>query len=397
MNNATTPRISKAVRKASEEAPKSAPSNSPEVVRLPIAQILFDHAWNARSQADTERVVSSELAGFDAESESTGLGGGGEKTEPGLIELIELQGQLDPIDVRPNPDPMTSKEFPFKAVDGFRRKTALLKIAEWGVKMGNPHPIKADPEWSAEAPEIWAIVRPMTETEARTRNLTENTGQKLSTPDLAFGVEALRRASKEEGKEMTGKDIATHINKSKTLVSQMLSVMRLPKNITEHWRTGGVGVFDGKTVVTTSPLSLDAMYGLRDVEPADIEKEYSKLLMVTEGGKSRPGKSPEMKSFDSAVKKANRVGAMMGWLAYSLHNLEKPTPGDWQRVCEELVAYVRPNGKEATESQTKQIVAALKESFKLEQDRLANPEGDAEEEESEERIQKKRDKRDGGR
>ncbi len=373
---------------------KSAPKEQAEAVRLPISQILFDHAWNARSKADTERVISTELAGYDPELESTGMGGGGDKTEPGLVEMITEQGQLDPIDVRPASK--KDAKLPYEAASGFRRQTALLLIAEAGVKAGNFHPIKADPGWDARNPTIWAIVRPMTDLQARIRNVNEGTSHNaLSTPDLAFGVEALRLASKAEGKEMSGVDIAREIGKSKTLVSQLLSVMRLPAKITKHWRHGGEGTFDGKKVVSTAPLGLSLMYELTNVDGADIqEREYAKLLSNAVP-RSKKGVSPEQKKFAVALKRGQTIGETIGWLAYCVKNIEKPTPTEWALIAEELIGFTRPNGKPVTESQMRQMVDGLKEAFKNEQNRLANPEGI--DEEDEEEAEKTRGKRDGGR
>src|ERR1700689_5205766 len=89
------------------------PLTEAKAVRLPLSQIYVNHDWNSRSKADTLRVVNPDLAGFDAETESTGLGGEGEKAEPGLIDMIREQGQLDPIDVRPNPDKAKAEKYPY--------------------------------------------------------------------------------------------------------------------------------------------------------------------------------------------------------------------------------------------------------------------------------------------
>jgi hypothetical protein len=385
------PEEPKLLREASK-APKAATLS----VKIPLEQVLWVHDWNARSKSDTEAIRLSTDAGYDKEVEASGLGGI-PGAEPGLYEMIVAQGQLDPVDVRPNLDKKTSDKHPFRGVAGFRRATALSRIAQDSVKAGVKHPLQGDPEWDSGKPTIHAIVQSMTESEARRRNLNENTGRSnFSTPDLAFGISEYRKAFKaDHGREPTGAEMAAEINKSPTIVSQCLKVMRLPENISKHWRACGKGHFDGKDVVTTSPLGLSLMYELaqsHEETPENTEREYAKLLLSTGPQGGKPGSSPEARKLESAIKAAKKLGELAGYLGFAIRDVNKITPKEWELIAFDCVGYVRPNGKPATESQTKQIVEAMRESFKLEQQRLSNPE-DGEETEDEEENQARRNKR----
>jgi hypothetical protein len=401
MTNAPAPAAPAPTSKSAKEPQPPAV----ETKRILLTEVLFDPEWNVRSKDDTDRVVpeGGAMAGYDPEIESTGLGGGGEKTEPGLIEMIREQGQLDPAEVRPNPDPATKSRFPYRGIAGHRRHTALTKIAEKALKDGDPAPIKKDPSWDPQKPTIWVVVKSVNEFEARERNLNEGTSHSpLSTPDLAYGIEQLRLAAKEAGKgEITGAEIAKRIGKSEAYVSQIMKVNRLPKKILAHWRKGGKATFAGKDVVATYPQGLTQMYELTQHPHDDLEKEYVKLL-ENKPAKGNKNMSPEEKKFDTARKKAASIGKLLGWLAYTDIAQFKGKDGDalpvndWRKIVFEQVAFTRLSGKDPTEKQVDLLVETAKEAFKFEQNRLANPE-DMDEEDSEEVKQKKRDKRDGGR
>ena len=382
----------------SPKAPGVTPQ--PDIRRVLLTEVLYDHDWNARSKEDTERVIpeNGAMAGYNPELESTGLGGGAEKTEPGLIEMITMQGQLDPADVRINQDAATKAKFPFRGVTGYRRHTSLTRIAEKAMKDGDLHPIQKDPSWDASKPTILVLVKPMTEFEARERNLNEGTSHNgLSTPDLAYGIEQLRVAAKEAGLgELTGAAVAKKIGKTEGYVSQIMKVNKLPKRILAHWRKGGKATFAGKEVVGTAPLRLELMYELASSTSHDeVELEYAKLLAAKAEGKGK-NKSPEEKKLESARKQAKQLGEIIGWLGFNGIDPTKLNLREWTKVINECVCFTRLNGKDPLESQMRLLLEAAKEGYRCEQAKLAAPE-DGTDGDDEEKNQKKRDKRDGGR
>ena len=383
-------------------APKPAAGMSVQVV--PLKRIYVPYGWNARSLSDVLRVVPEDekLAGFDPLVESTGLGGGGEKTEPGLIDQLKARGQDKPVDLRPNPDPKTNDKQDLTPADGFRRITALTKIAEAACakaaeskEESDYFPIKSDPKWDARNPTVLAIIKPMSEYEARERNLTSaTTANKLTAPDLAYGLKELEIAAKEAGEKLNGAQIAARIGVSPALVSTLLKIMRLPKKITKHWRECGKITLDGKDYISTVPTYYKEMLSLVEGEHDNVEKEYAKLLVAREPG-GKP-KNPEAKKLESACARAASIGELIGYLAFVGVDVQKITKGEWDKIVTECVGFTRLGGKEATESQQALLIAKISEAYKAEKRRLLNPEdGDAED--NEETAQTKRDKRDGGR
>jgi hypothetical protein len=144
------------------------------VYRIPLSEIFFDPAWNARSAKFTS---------------GTGDDGEDRGTAEGIASLKDSMkaGQQDtPIKVRPipagykGPAPKTAK---YLAVFGFRRGAALALLAAEEGKMAK------DPAWSHKAPTITATIEALDEADALAANIAENTARDdLRAPDLAFQI-----------------------------------------------------------------------------------------------------------------------------------------------------------------------------------------------------------------
>jgi ParB-like chromosome segregation protein Spo0J len=368
------------------------------VIKLPLIKVFCDYGWNSRPESDVRLVLpeGGAIAGFDPESESTGMGGGGDKTEPGLVEAITIQGQLDPIEVRPNPDPATAKEMPYKITAGHKRYTALTLIAKAAVTRGDAHPIAADPTWDANAPTVYAIVKTMPEWQARERNIAENTERgNLPTPGLAWAIKDLQDQAKAAGVDLSNAQIAARIGKTESYVGTLLKIMKLPKKITKHWREGGKANFGGVEVVTTAPLPYLTMLALCAVDQDEVEKEYAGQLSVA-GNADKKNRSPEQKKLDSACKAATSIGELLGFFAIEGIEPQRVKASDWEKVVVERVGFTRKDGKDPTATQLERLISSAKSGYEEEKKRLVAPKdgtGGADEEKN----QAKRNKRDGGR
>lgn len=141
------------------------PTPAESILKIPLRDVLFDEAWNARSRAAA--VASGE------DDEATGF-------EGLLLDLAE-RGQQDPIDVvalRPG------ASHKYAAVTGFRRGRALRMLAEGHDPRTGKDDGKRDPGAT-----VSARVRALTPLEARVRNLAENTQRaSLSAADIAYGI-----------------------------------------------------------------------------------------------------------------------------------------------------------------------------------------------------------------
>ncbi len=380
------------------------PVEAPEgtFLRADLADVNADYSWNARSTADLARVIRpDELGGYNPETEGTGMGGfRGTKTEPGLIDLLCQQGQRDPCDVRPNPARLKDpKAPPFDVTAGFRRHYALQLIAKHGVETGNYHPILADPTWDARKPTILVLVKSQSPREARERNLVENVGRaNLSTPDLAHGVADLHRLITEEnrGREPTNDDVARRIGKAASYVGSLIRVMRLPQTITKHWREGGEAFIAGQRVVCAGSLAIGKMTELAAMAPGtDYGTAYVRMVMGSRDNETGEKKNSDQRRFESAMGHAAELGELVAFLGHEGIDPAHVQPLEWGKIVQELVDF-----ENATAEQLDLLARRLSTSYESERKALADPEdgeGDIDGNGNEEAVEKRRQKRDGGR
>ena len=161
------------------------------IVSIPLSAIHADPNWNARSgkwKLDS---------GFDEESAF------GE-----LRASIEACGVKDPVKVRPTPGAAR----PFALVSGFRRYAASEEL---------------------KLETIPAVVREMTEAEARLENTRENTARaKLNPADLAWAVGELVKLG------LSDTDIASSVGITQPYASRLHRIMsKVDPKITTNWRT----------------------------------------------------------------------------------------------------------------------------------------------------------------
>lgn len=381
-----------------ENEPKSNAASDVLFVRAPLSEVYVDYGWNGRSKRDVERIIPAGggLGGFNEERESTGMGSFGDtKIEPGLVELLVLQGQRTPCEARPY-DPKVwgeSQTLRYALTVGFRRHYALSHIAQAALRLGVKHPLKGDPTWDSSKPTILLSVRKQSNREAREQNIAENTGRSdLPTPDLAFAVLDLYRLLTEEnkGREPTIADLGRRINRTAGHAANLLRVMtRLPETVTTHWRTGGEAYIAGMRVACNGSLPLDQIVALAGMpQGTDYETEYVKMVM---GSRDEVGnkKNIDERRFERAMRDAAELGELVAFLGHEGIDPAHIDNDDWGRIIEEMVDY---DG--ATADQLDLLARRMSTSYESERKKLADPEDGGGDEEA---IERKRQKRDGGR
>ncbi len=225
-----------------------------EVIELiPLTAITADLDWNARSGKFTTECDSDTGDGFG-----------------GLVASIEACGVKEPVKVRP----VKGGERPYALVSGFRRYTASLQL---------------------NRETIPAVVREMTETEARLENARENAvRQGLKASDLAWAVGEMVKQG------MTDTDIARGIGRSQAYVSQLHRIMELEPKVTASWRR--------------CPLLIpvDTMYGLCKFPKSEQLDEFRKVLT---GKTEDEGRVHKRGRLQALAKRAREFGVTLGTLA----------------------------------------------------------------------------------
>jgi hypothetical protein len=367
------------------------PTAEGTLVRALLSDVYVNYDWNARSRADLERVIpkGGNLAGYNAEVEALGMGQyRGTKNEPGLVESITFQGQLDPCEARP----YTKGKQKYELTAGFRRHYAIADIAKSGVKYGDEHPIIADPTWSAKKPTIQLLVKAQTNVQARERNISENTARSgLSTPDLAHAVEDLAHELRlETREEPSNEDLGRRIHRTAGHVRNLRKVMKLPPIVTAHWRTGGEATIAGQRVISLGPISLDAMCGLADLPSGtDYETKYVELVMGLRDQEDGKPKDAAIRRFERALKRASELAELVAFLGHEGIDPAHVRTSEWPKLVE-LLEF------EASAEQLTAIVKRMTDTYDEERAALSSPEDGADDEEEEEAT-KRRGKRDGGR
>jgi ParB/RepB/Spo0J family partition protein len=285
---------------------------------LPLSKIKADYAWNARQgliDKDGKPVLSS-----------------GDETKNNLQDLmnsIELEGQDDPVVVRP-----IGKGENFSLVAGFRRFLAIKMIAE---KQG-----KKDAT-------IKAFVRHMSDLEARAANIRENTARDdLRGPDLAWSVSALEKAYVDKGMKASSVVIANSIGKNQSYVAKLMRIMtNCDPKVTTLWR-------EAPFQVSISDMEKIAAY------EKDRQLEALQEILKNKSGTGGQGAGGGRGQWlEAAIKKAESVGTLIGRLTKAeLIDSDGLDFGvaDHVKACVSLKA-------EATDAQVRKVGKALDKGF----------------------------------
>ncbi len=175
--------------------------------QIPLAEIHVDSKWNVRS---------GDWASDNSESPN-------DSNFKDLMASIAKDGQDEAVTVRPRKGNVGPQKYDL--VCGFRRFAAIQAITT-----------------GDKAPTIRAVVKNLSDAQARALNLRENTArQNLSGADLAFGVHDLVQRYKIEGRKATSVDVAAELGKNQAYIGRLMEIMaRLSKPLAQKWRESKV-------------------------------------------------------------------------------------------------------------------------------------------------------------
>lgn len=237
---------------------------------IPLTQIIADTKWNARREDFTE----------DSGAE------GAESEFKDLVASLASKGQDEPVTVRP-------KGKKFELIAGFRRYAALMFLAEQSK--------------STKDATINAIERDLSDVEARSLNLRENTARDdLKGPDLAFGVYDLyvQRTKANGGVAPTETAMAQELGKNQAYIGRLLNIMKhCDTKITSAWRAAKM------------QLSVSEMLAISKVEKDRQWEEYEEKVKG-KADRSKDGKAAVGRGMagEAAKRRAEIIGSLIGKL-----------------------------------------------------------------------------------
>jgi ParB-like chromosome segregation protein Spo0J len=339
-----------------------------KVEHIPLSDIEVDWAWNSRSYAN---VVSEHS---ESDNEAQGI--------TGLTKGIFLDGQNEPVVVRPSAGVGNGKiKKPYCLVAGFRRFEAIRRLnnpkistekepgeisEEFGKLIAERKAAKKSVVPNSADGTVRAVVRTMSESEARILNLTENTNRdSLTAPDLMHAIKDLKTKH-----DLTDTQIADHLGKSQGHISMLGRIAKCNKEILDHWRNGGE--FEG--LPSNLRATVRELDDLSKVEPKEQNAEYKRILQAKiPAGDDKDGTQWVL----SAKKKAQKLGELLG----SLQKLEflKVAPKAENAWHEWIDVMVKNGKKDLTTRQAKSVAKAAEEAYF----EALNREEEAEEEETE--------------
>lgn len=301
---------------------------------IPLSQIEADWSWNSRSKG----ILAHDSGGMETENVDF----------KGIVESIKSNrkaggpawtGQLDPVEVRPNPNPKNVAKKPYALVKGFQRYEALALIA--------------DEEKDKEAG-IRAVIHELTEIEARRHNSVENIARNnLTVADTAV---AIARMADGGASDVA---IASEIGLTQGYVSKMHRIMSIKgAGILKHWRE------------SASPLNYKDMLRVLDAPPDQQRAKYDELCAA-----AMPKEKVKGNWIKACMVKAEKAGRLLGELQKT-EILTIAADPDFS-VAVRLMCH--PKG-DATNSQLNKLATAMRTSYVAEMQRQeeAAEEGKAE-------------------
>jgi ParB/RepB/Spo0J family partition protein len=230
------------------------PNKIETIEHIPLTAITADASWNARSGRWSNDLDYETGDGFE-----------------GLKASIAACGVKEPAKIRP----IEAGERPYALVSGFRRYAASLQL---------------------NLQTIPAVVREMSEAEARLENTRENAvRQELKTPDLAWAIAQM------VAQGMTDTEIARGIGRSQAYVSQLHRIMTdLEAKVTSFWRACPIAV------------PVDAMYVLTKVPRDDQWQAFQTVLRRRDDDEGRVWKRERLQAL---ARRARAFGVTLGKLA----------------------------------------------------------------------------------
>jgi len=271
-----------------------------------LAEIEVDNKFNARFSLDPST--------GGAEDDGDG--------QKGLFNSISVKGQDTPVILRKN---VKGAKKPYFLVAGFRRFAAISQIAS---------------EKGDKTPTIKAVIRDMSDQEARETNMRENTARDdLGGPDLCFGIGAILGVNK----GISSVDLAKSLGMSQGYVGKLMTIWnQVRPDIVKDWRANPL------------KLTTEQLIGIAKLEKDKQRESYDAILK----GKEKPSARGPGAWVDTACKNATVVGTMLGRLQRdgAIQIVGDDFFGDNVRV---LVNFK----KEANELQVSRVAGACEKAF----------------------------------
>lgn len=284
-----------------------------------LSEVFFDPTWNARSVVGDQEGEE----GPDDSENSFGM----------LVKSIKARGQDEPITVRKTPSNVKSKK-PWMAVTGHRRGAAIAKIAEAD---GN------------KAPTVRVVVKELTELQARSLNLRENTSRnELSSPDVMFGISEMFRLFP----DATDSSIAEELGVSQNYVSRLHRIAsKVKKNIQDDWR--------GRLV----KLSTEQMDKIGKLAPEEQDEAYKNACNQKDSSGTKKGPDAWKDSNKAA---SERAGVMLAQLVKTGYVKITDVEGMFDAGEEGGLPVLVTYSKKADEKQLARFAHAAKKAYEKE-------------------------------
>ncbi len=326
---------------------------------IKVSEVWVDWKWNARFTTD--------------EGDAINEGGAFKDT----LVSIGKEGQRTPCVVRPNPfhgkKGNEAARYPFMLVEGFQRTRAVCDIAagEADAMLGAAGLDQVSVnKLHTKEPTIRAFVVPMSEGEARRRNLGENMLRaQLSAPDIAFGVAKLAEAEP----EASNKALGEMIGRSEPYVAKLRRIYSTFSNVKVpagalHEGSAPVSVLESWRSSPKKALNEDLL-AIADAdakEPLSAEEKADRYLMAI-GAKVDPNAKPKKKAgqgawSENACIDAKAFGVLLGNLARDgAIEVDGITADHWALVASKYAG----KADKATEDEREAIAFACNEGIKL--------------------------------
>lgn len=340
--------VTLASKKAARDQKRASKTPAPDahdaplgsLVRIPISAILVDFDWNERTGADS-------LAFRDADG-TEGL--------RGVAESMATDGQDMPVFVRKNADPSSRAKHPYALVAGFRRLAALRLLVS---ERRKPHGVDG---WDPKKPTVLAIVRELSESDARALNLRENVAREnLAPPDVGHALYMHKLATLAEKRAWSAEMAARKFGLGEGRVSTFIAIFeQVDPPLTDAWRTAPV------------QLSVKEMRAICEFPRDNQKAEYQKAVLArarnakygrdgTRGSGNGKGKR-DFDALDGALRRAERVGLVLGEMMRLGFDMRRPDFGPYSA---ELVAHSAKLSAAEVSRLTHAMNAAFQKSYVL--------------------------------
>lgn len=198
-----------------------------------------------------------------------------------LLESIQNGGQRTPVVVRP-------KGAKYELISGFRRYAAIKQIAQ------------ASGQKDAT---IKAIVKNLGELEAVIENVTENSREDLTGPDLMMGLKRIADLQQAAGSNVSDRALAALVGKNNSYVSALLRIIRKAPAVAKMWHEAQV------------QLGVREMTKIAKIEDPKLQLEqYREMLAGKESAGDSGSGSGGKPWIETAIGQARKAATMIGKL-----------------------------------------------------------------------------------